>query len=150
MNAKELFGHWAEVRRGLIRALDKLTDDQLEFVPREGLWSLGTVARHIAGAEEGWFRYVISRELPKWPVGYTGEDYPTVASIKSLLAEVHARTLATLETVDADELRRVVDTPWGHEISQLWIIWHVIEHEIHHRGEIFLMLGLLGTEAPDV
>jgi len=23
-------------------------------------------------------------------------------------------------------------------------------HEIHHRGEIFLMLGLMGMEAPDV
>jgi hypothetical protein len=42
MNAKELFGHWAEVRDGLLRALGKLTDEQLGFVPREGLWSLGT------------------------------------------------------------------------------------------------------------
>jgi len=26
----------------------------------------------------------------------------------------------------------------------------VLEHEIHHRGEIFLMLGLMDMEAPDI
>ena len=50
MNAAELFGHWKVVRRDLLRALDLLADEQLAFVPREGLWSLGKVARHIAEA----------------------------------------------------------------------------------------------------
>jgi uncharacterized damage-inducible protein DinB len=26
----------------------------------------------------------------------------------------------------------------------------VQQHEVHHRGEIYLMLGLMGMEAPDV
>ncbi|MBE0697809.1 MAG: hypothetical protein IH586_12880 [Anaerolineaceae bacterium] len=30
------------------------------------------------------------------------------------------------------------------------IFMHVLEHEIHHRGEVILMLGLLGIEVPDV
>ena len=145
----EHFGHWAEVRDGLVRALDTLPDDHLAFTPREGLWSLDTVARHIASAEEGWFRYVITRDLGGWPE-YLREDYPTVNSIKSLLAEVHARTDGYLATVDAPQLQRLVKAPWGPEFPLQWIIWHVLEHEIHHRGEIFLMLGLLGMEAPDV
>jgi uncharacterized damage-inducible protein DinB len=49
MNAKELFGHWNEVRNGLLAALDKLTDAQLDFKPREGLWSLRETVVHIAG-----------------------------------------------------------------------------------------------------
>jgi uncharacterized damage-inducible protein DinB len=63
MNAAEQFGHWETVRRGLYEALDKLTEEQLAFVPGEGLRSLGKVACHIAEAEEGWFRYVVTREL---------------------------------------------------------------------------------------
>jgi uncharacterized damage-inducible protein DinB len=150
MNAKELFGHWAEVREGLLQALDKLTDAQLDFVPREGLWSLGTVARHIANAEGGWFRYAVARELAEWPVEYTAEEYPTIESIKALLTEVHARTEAYLVTVNAAYLDQAIEVPWGAEISLRWIIWHVLEHEIHHRGEIFLMLGMLGLEGPDI
>ena len=149
MDAKELFGHWGEVRDGLISALDVLADEQLDFTPREGLWSLGTVARHIASAEEGWFRYVIGRSLTGWPE-YAADDYPTVESVTSLLAGVHARTEGYLVTVATAQLQQPVKSPWGPEFPLQWIIWHVLEHEIHHRGEIFLMLGLLGIEAPDV
>jgi uncharacterized damage-inducible protein DinB len=150
MTVKELFAHWDEVRRGLVQALDKLSDEQLRFVPREGLWSLGTVAGHIANAEEGWFRHVISRELEEWPAECTVADYPTVESVKSLLAEVHSRTDTTLAGLDVGEMDRVVEAPWGESFQLGWIVWHVFEHEVHHRGEIFLMLGLLGMEAPEI
>ncbi|MFN2183349.1 MAG: DinB family protein [Anaerolineae bacterium] len=149
MNAAVLFSHWDTVREGLYEALDQLTDDQLAFVPREGLWSLGTVALHIATAEEGWFRYVVTGELDEWPE-VNESDYPTVSSIKALLREVHDQTMAYLEALDVADLDRVVDTFWGARLTLRWIIWHVLEHEISHRGEIYLMLGLMGMEAPDV
>lgn len=47
MNVKELFGYWLDVRNGLLAALDKLMDDQLDFRPREGLWSLRETIVHI-------------------------------------------------------------------------------------------------------
>ena len=95
------FHHWKDVRQGLCAALDKLSDEQLAFVPREGLWSLGTTAAHIASAEEGWFRYVVQRELGGWP-DYAASDYATVERLKALLARVHDRTTAYLETLDED------------------------------------------------
>ena len=149
MNAAELFSHWKYVRQGLYEALDLLTDEQLAFVPGEGLWSLGTVACHIANAEDGWFRYIAAGELEDWPP-MEPEQYPSVAAIKSLLEETHAYTMAFLEGLYVADLERKVTTFWGAELSIRWIIWHVLEHEIHHRGEIYLMLGLMGMEAPDV
>lgn len=150
MDANHVFGHWSRVREGLVEALGMLSDDQLSFVPREGLWSLGEVAVHIAGAEAGWFRHPITGELDEWPPDPTFEDHPTVASIQALLAEVHEGTVAYLKSVDADELDATFALPWGPEVTYRWAIWHVLEHEIHHRGEIYLMLGLMGMEAPDV
>jgi uncharacterized damage-inducible protein DinB len=149
MNAAKRFRHWQSVRRGLIEALDKLNDEQLGFVPREGLWSLGKVACHIADAEDGWFRYVATGELDEWPQ-FEAEDYPTVESVKKLLTEVHGRTEAYLATLGDADLEQIVLAPWESEFPLRWIIWHVLEHEIHHRGEIYLMLGLMGMEAPDV
>jgi uncharacterized damage-inducible protein DinB len=149
MNAAELFSHWKEIRQGLYAALDLLTDEQLGFVPREGLWSLRTVALHIATAEEGWFRYVVTGELDEWPE-VDESHYPTVASIKALLTQVHRRTEDYLQTLDVTDLDLVITTFWGAKVPLLWIIWHVLEHEVHHRGEIYLMLGLMGMEAPDV
>ena len=149
MNAAELFAHWQSIRQGLFEALDLVTEDQLAFVPREGLWSLGKVARHVAEAEEGWFRFVITRELADWPE-FPDEDTATVESVKGLLAEVHDRTRAYLAGIDVAGLERIIEAPWGERFPLRWAVWHVLEHEIHHRGEIYLMLGLMGMEAPDV
>ena len=149
MSAKDLFQHWTSVRAGLYGAMDQLTDEQLDFVPREGMWSLGTVARHIAHAEEAWFRHWMTG-MREGPPEYTSQDYPTVESIKALLAEVHARTDAYLETLDVVDLEETFETVWGQKGSIRWVVWHVLDHEIHHRGEIYLMMGLLGIEAPDV
>jgi len=149
MSADELLKHWRTVRRGLFLALDQVGDEQLAFVPREGMWSLGTVARHIANTEEGWFRYVATREMDEWPP-FVEEEPATVESIKSLLAEAHDRTEAYFGTLDEADLDGAISAPWGETLTLRWILWHVLEHEIHHRGEIFLMLGLMGMEAPDV
>jgi uncharacterized damage-inducible protein DinB len=145
-----LFGHWEVVRRYLVEALQLLEDCQLDFVPREGLWSLGETARHIARAEEGWFRYAVTREHSEWPAAYTAREHPTVGSVVGLLREVHGRTEAFLEKTDVAELDQLVELPWDEKLTLREIVWHVLEHEIHHRGEIFLMLGLMGMEAPDI
>jgi uncharacterized damage-inducible protein DinB len=125
MNTAEQFSHWEAVRRDLNRALDLLTDDQLGFVPAQGLWSLGKVARHIAEAEEGWFRFGVTRELPAWP-RFSDEDYPSISSIQDLLAQVHERTAAFLATVGPEQLHRTVETPWDEKIPLHDIVWHVL------------------------
>jgi uncharacterized damage-inducible protein DinB len=142
VNAAELFSHWDTVRQGLYEAVDRLTCEQLAFVPREGLWSLRTVALHIATAEEGWFRYIVTGELDEWPE-VNESNYPTVASVKALLTQVHDRTVVYLQSLDVTDLDRTVITFWGEEVTLRWIIWHVLEHEIHYRGRIYLMLGLM-------
>jgi uncharacterized damage-inducible protein DinB len=149
MNSFDVFGNWQATRLGLYQALDQLTDEQLNFVPHAGLWSLGETARHIAEVEAGWLGQVVWRETDKW-VSFPAEQYNTIAAVKQLLEEVHNRTLVFLEGKTAADLDQVVDLPWGGATSVGWVIWHVLEHEIHHRGEIYLMLGLQGMEAPDV
>jgi uncharacterized damage-inducible protein DinB len=84
-----------------------------------------------------------------WPTDYTLENYPSREAIKSLLVEVHAKTFAFLATLTMDDLDTIIDSPWG-EFSLGFIIWHVLEHEIHHRGELSLIIGTLGREGLDV
>jgi uncharacterized damage-inducible protein DinB len=151
MQPETLQKHWSTVRADLYQAMDSLTDEQLTFTPRQGLWSLHETICHIASTEEGWFRYIVLHEINGWnEAEFLPADYPTIASLKELLARVHARTEAMFAPDIAAVMKRAVSTSWGLETDVEWVTWHVIEHEIHHRGEIYLMLGMLGIEAPDV
>ena len=148
MNSAVLFGYWKQVRQGLVEALDMLTNAQLDFVPRQGLWSLRETVCHIAGTEEGWLRYYTANRWHENPP--QAADYPTIVSLKTLLAQQHAITEAQFAENAEAALAQVCSLPWGAQVTMGWAVWHVLEHEIHHRGEVFLMLGLLGIEAPDV
>ena len=151
MNANEVFGHWREVRGGLRQALAGLDQARLDYRPRRELRSIREIACHIAGCEEGWFRFVVQHELADWAqADFKADDYPTLVEVDKLLGEVHAHTEAFLCSIGAAELEQPVMLPWGPVVPLRWVVWHVLEHEIHHRGEIFLMLGLQGIEGPDI
>jgi uncharacterized damage-inducible protein DinB len=150
MNLAQFFSHWKQIRADLLSTLDNFNDADLTYVPFNKSWSVGQIVLHIAEAEEGWFRYAVTRELEKWPEQYCLENYPQKEAIKLALAAVHARTEQYIKSLNDADMSQVVVVPWGESIPLLWIIWHVVEHEIHHRGELSLILGLLGREGLDV
>lgn len=150
MNLNQLFAHWQQVRTDLLSVVDEFSNEELSYAPFEGAWPAGRIMLHIADTEDGWFRYVVRRELSGWPEDYRLQKYPTKDAIKGLLTRVHTQTEAYLATLALSDLERVIETPWDSTLTLEWIIWHVLEHEIHHRGELSLMLGLLGREGLDV
>jgi uncharacterized damage-inducible protein DinB len=149
LKLNRLFSHWDQIHADTLAILDKFSEEELIRTAYKGGMPVGHIALHIADAEEGWFRLIATQERSEWPSDFILENYPTREAIKTLLSEVHAKTMAYLETQTTKDLEKVVEAPWG-KFSLRFIIWHVIEHEIHHRGELSLILGILGREGLDV
>jgi uncharacterized damage-inducible protein DinB len=133
----------------LLATIEKVGDDDLSFMPYPGAWSVQRLLLHIAQEEHGEFGYGIAQTLVGFPSDYPPEQYPTIAEITALLAEVHAETTRYLNALNADDLERVIITPWGARARLIELFDHIIEHEIHHRGELSLILGMLGRQGLD-
>ncbi|MGC1377809.1 MAG: DinB family protein [Anaerolineales bacterium] len=146
MYLEYLPSHWAGVRAGLIETLDKFRDEELDFKPFPASWSVRQLMLHIAQEENGELNYGITQTLAGFPPDYDPQDYATVASIRALLASVHSSTLAYLETLTEADLNRVIVTPWGPSYPLIEMLGHILDHEIHHRAELSLILGMLGRE----
>ena len=149
MKITQVFSHWNQIRAELLATIDKFGDNELSYAPTESSWPAGKIMLHIGDAEDHWFRYGIQRKVSR-SQQYELESYPTKEAIKESLAEIHSRTEAYLATLSLADLEQEIEMPWKERYKLGWIIWHVIEHEIHHRGELSLMLGLLGREGLDV
>ena len=149
MDLAYVVSHWQRIRGGLIETIGKFRDDELDYRPFEASRSVREMMLHVAHEESIEFGYGISQEIKQFPPDYDAKAYPTVESVQALLETVHERTRRYLATLDDDTLGRVVATPWGVSERRLELIGHVIEHEIHHRGELSLVLGLLGREGLD-
>jgi uncharacterized damage-inducible protein DinB len=149
MSIAKLSYYWKRVREDLLATIDKFDDQDLSFVPYEGAWSVGELMLHIAHEEEIEILHGIMRELKDWPSEHRREDYATVEAIKSLLTQVHIRTEAYLSSIEDRDMDLEMEAPWGKTFRQGDMIWHTLEHEIHHRGELSLILGMIGREGLD-
>ncbi len=149
MKLSEMFSHWEQVRNDLLKTINKFTEEELTFVPYDGSWIIGQIMLHIADCEDNWLHGVVRREFEPW-IFYEFEFYPNKALILEQLYKAHSRTVKFLETLDENNLDDKYAIPNGEEFTLRWIIWHVLEHEIHHRGELSMALGLLGREGLDV
>lgn len=149
MNVAKIVQFWKQIRRGLINTIDKFTDEELDHVAYDGGYSVRQIILHIAQEEYGEIQYGITREIDAFPPEYPEESYPTIGSLEALLATVHEETTRYLERVADEDLEKGIEAQWGGTYPLIDMIWHVMEHEIHHRGELSLVLGLLGREGLD-
>ncbi len=142
-----LLKHWPGIREDLLLTLDSFNDSDLAFVPVEGGWTVGRIMLHISSAAEYWLHSGILSPVNVYRKGYsTLENYPTLDAIRDYLMKEHKRTMSLLEGFDIGDWEKPFQYPNGLTYKPSWIFWHVLEHEIHHRGELSLILGLLGRE----
>ncbi|HSB88822.1 MAG TPA: DinB family protein [Anaerolineales bacterium] len=146
MDLDYLKSHWASVRQGLNATVTKLNDSDLDERPFPSSRTVRELLLHIAQEEIGERDHGIHRTLTAFPDAFDPSLYPDLASIRSLLERSHQGTVELLESLTPADLSKVIVTPWGPEYTLLEILGHILEHEIHHRGELSLILGLLGRE----
>jgi uncharacterized damage-inducible protein DinB len=149
MKSEKIKQYWSGVRVGLIDTIEKFSEEDLSYISFESGYSVGQIILHIAQEEYGEIQYGLTREIDEFPPAFADEKYQTLASIKTLLARVHGDTIKFLDTLNDDDLEKDFEAQWGEIKPLIDFIVHVVEHEIHHRGELSLIHGLLGRDGFD-
>jgi uncharacterized damage-inducible protein DinB len=139
---------WVRIREGLLATIDRFLEQELSFQTPDGR-SVTEMVLHIAHEEAIEVGYAVTRELAAFPDAFNAREYLTSQSIVAVLAGVHEPTLACLRSATDFDLLTDIELPWGQKSRPLDMLWHVIEHEIHHRAELSLVLGMLGREGLD-
>ena len=143
--------HWPAVREGLLEIVDSFNPEDLISQPVQGGWTVGRIILHISSAANYWLHSGVLGPVNCYTPGEAILDrYPTLEMIKAFLAEEHSRTLALLGGFNEGAWEQRFLYPDGYAYPAAWIFWHVLEHEIHHRGELSLALGIFGSEGLDV
>ncbi len=148
MNAAQFFDHWNKIWRDLQRAVSMLKDEHLDFRPAERYHrSVGDILLHIIEIEQFWIHDVIQKGSSTLPAEDKGQ-LRTVAEIQEEMEAVHKRTMDFLTTVPVEDFNRIIQVPQDGTPKLGWILWHIFEQQIHHRGELYLCLSLLGMDRP--
>lgn len=148
---------WGDYQALLIDALAPLTAEQLALQATPGQRPLWLLAAHIIDTRLGWFRRMGEASDPALAAfdhwDDDGAPPRTAAELVSGLKQSWAMIAACLNRWTPTML----DDSFSYERAsgtmtrtRQWIIWHVIEHDLHHGGEISLTLGNHGLKALDL
>jgi uncharacterized damage-inducible protein DinB len=149
MLSELLLSKWTQVRADLVATIDKFAAEELSFRPFPGAYSAGELMLHVAHEEAIEVHHGTVQTLAEFPPPFDAEQYRDKESIIAVLGEVHAHTVSYLAGKTDVELEAALELPWGGTSRPIDMLWHALEHEVHHRGELSLYLGLLGREGLD-
>ena len=136
-------------RRRLLEAVDGLPDAHVDWRSREGESSIGSLLYHIALIELDWVcAEVLEQEgyppalAARFPhdVRDTAGRLTHVAGVPlaghlDRLAAVRSHLVETFRDMSIDEFRRVRALP-EYDVTPEWVLYHLLEHEAEHRGQI--------------
>jgi uncharacterized damage-inducible protein DinB len=149
MTPEELRNYWARVRARTEAVLARVPDDRIDWSPGSGAMTFGDVIRHLALTERWLFVEVACRR----PSRYESHDARWGRSsdeARALMRRLHRESEELIAALSRVDLESSVPTPGGASMAAWKWLRAMCEHEVHHRGQLYLMLRLCGIETPPI
>lgn len=146
-----IYENWRGYQEKLRDCIVPLTDEQLSLQPAPHMWPLGQIVQHIIAVRAGWFSGTLQdadaamSDYMEW--GQRASPARTAAELVRGLDETWAFIEARLQRWTPDDCAQTFPDEWEGQVtyvSRSWVIYHVLEHDLHHGGEASLILGMNG------
>jgi len=139
--------YFESVRGRTLRVAATIPPEEVEWRYKDGGWSFGDLLRHLGATE----RHMFAENACGRPSAYPGHGRELAdgyAAVMEYLARMHRESVEMLRGLSREDLERPATTPGGVQLPTWKWLRAMIEHEVHHRGQIYAMLGILGVETP--
>ena len=149
----EFLRYWDNARGRTRRLVVLIPADRVEWAPeavstgaRERL-TCGDLVRHLAAIE----RWMFAENVSGRPSRYPGHDQSLASGVAALLEfhdRMHAEAMEVIGALTPEQLVARCETPGGASLPAWKWLRSMVEHEAHHRGQLYTYLGLLGVPTP--
>jgi uncharacterized damage-inducible protein DinB len=136
------------VRERTLRVARCIPPDKMDWSYAEGKFTLGELLRHIVAAE----RDMWAENVQGKPSRYDSRGAELAGDLPATLAlmeRLHAESMAIFAKLTDEQLASKCVTPGGELATWKWLR-AMVEHEVHHRGQIYMYLGILGVQTPPI
>ena len=138
----EFIAYFEKVHARTARLLPLIPAAKLEHAPGPDRFSFGDLIRHLAGIE----RYLFVERAVGGTMSYPGHKKALAEGYEAVLSyhhRLHNESLELLGTLSDEDLQGKCKTPAGASITVGKWLRAMLEHEMHHRGKLFLCWGCL-------
>jgi uncharacterized damage-inducible protein DinB len=160
-----VYAGWAGYQTSLLHAVEPLTPEHLAWRPAPERRSVGEIVRHVALGRVSWFARMrapgideVVAQVPQWASEEGGAGHAVETAVPAddpevlhgwLEASWHpiARVLDEWTVADLATTYRHRWQGRDYAVTRQWTIWRIMAHDLHHGGQLAMMLGILGVEA---
>lgn len=140
--------YFDNVRERTLRVARCIPPDKLNWTHAEGKFTLGDLLRHIAVAERDMWAENVQGKPSRY--GSHGAELATdLAATLELMQRLHSESMVIFAKLTDEQLAGKCVTPGGELATWKWLR-AMVEHEVHHRGQIYMYLGILGVKTPPI
>jgi uncharacterized damage-inducible protein DinB len=136
-----------KVQQRTMRVARCIPADKLEWTFAEGKFTLGDLVRHMGAIE----RYMFGETIQSKPSRYDGCGTELADGLEEVIAfkeRMDRETVEIIRALGSEGITRKCITPDGASISVWKWLRLMVEHEIHHRGQVYIYLSMLGVPTP--
>ncbi|MCB0660556.1 MAG: DinB family protein [Saprospiraceae bacterium] len=148
-SVKSFLQYYERIRERTLKLINVVPPDQLDFTYKRGKFTIGDQIRHIAAIE----RYLYAETIAGRPSIYRGCGKELADGYEDVIKyfnDLHEESLEIFRNLSDDDLNKRCITLGNSEI----VVWKwlraMVEHEIHHRGQLYMYLSLLDVKTPPI
>jgi uncharacterized damage-inducible protein DinB len=149
---------WDGYQLSLVRAIAPLSPQQLAYRPAPHLRSVGEIASHISLGRIDWFQRMHAPGSEE--IAHQAAGWETDQAIMENATELVRRLEVTWQMIEntlthwtISDLAQTYRHPYQgktYAISRQWTIWRIMAHDLHHGGQLAILLGIQGIEIPEL
>jgi len=146
-NPREFLDYWDKVRQRTLKVIACIPPDKFDWSYREGKFSFADIIRHLAAIE----RYMYAENVQRKPSCYPGHGRELADGPENVLGFFvgkHQESTDIFSRLTESDLNEKCLTPAGTPITVWKWLRAMVEHEVHHRAQIYVYLGMLGIATP--
>lgn len=152
-----IYENWRGYNDRLQACIAPLTNEQLLLQPAPHMWPLGQIVQHIISVRAGWFSATLQDpdEAMDGYMWWGQRESPARSAAEMVrgLDETWAFIEARLQRWTPADCAKTFPDEWNgqiYEVSRSWVIYHVLEHDLHHGSEASLILGMNELQPLDI
>jgi uncharacterized damage-inducible protein DinB len=139
--------YYAGLRKRTMRIAELLPEDRIEERIPANAFSAGDLLRHLALIERNLYVETIRGGQGAY-FGCGPEFASGKANILAFVSRLHEESLEIIRALPVERLNEKCMTLAGTPITVWKWMRAATEHEIHHRGQLYVYLAQFGVKAP--
>lgn len=137
--------NWNRIHKQTTKLMAIAPDDKYDWKPAESAMTLGSLMNHLMISESGLVEATINGAFPS----EHPEPITKTADLIAAFDKSHVDQVAKVSKLTPEQLAEEI-APFGpdRKMSRSYLLHAAHEHEIHHRGQLYVYLRILGCEIP--